>query len=217
VPPRRLPGGQKEQKTMNLFASCAGQRLGAGLCWLNEPLVWSFDADGRLTVEPPAKTDFFRPPGQEARDDACLLHVPALGDFTLTARVAAHLVDFGDAVGLMLRRGPDCWAKLCVERSPVGEVAIVSVVTGPWSDDANGELLARPEAYLRLTRRGELVGMHYSVHGDRWRFVRAFTLGPGGPLAVGLHAQAPFAGGCRGTCDFLRLEAAGVADYRSGQ
>ena len=202
---------------MNLFAGCADKSLGGGLRWLNEPPTWSFDAEGRLTVEPRAHTDFFRSPEQPTRDDASLLRVLVQGDFTLSARVAVHLVGFGDAVGLMLRLGPDCWAKLCVERSPVGEVAIVSVVTAPWSDDANGELLSRPEAYLRLTRRGDQIGMHYSVHGDRWRFVRAFTLGGAQAVDVGLHAQAPFAGGCRGTCDFLRLDGTAVADFRSGE
>jgi uncharacterized protein len=202
---------------MNLFASCTGVNLGAGLRWLNEPPTWSFDADHRLSLEPQAKTDFFRSREQQARDDACMLYVPVQGDFTLSAHVAAHLVDFGDAAGLMVRGAPDCWAKLCVERSPVGEVAIVSVVTAPDSDDANGELLARPEAYLRLTRRGDLFGMHCSAHGDRWRFVRAFTLSAAKQLTVGLHAQAPFSGGCRATCDFLRLQDAGIADFRSGE
>ena len=202
---------------MNLFESCGGHDPGAKLSWLNEPPKWSFDASHRLQLAASPCTDFFRPPDQEARDDAALLYTTVRGDFTLSTRVVAHLVEFGDAGGLMLRAAPDCWAKLCVERSPVGEVAVVSVVTAPISDDANSEVLSRPEAYLRLTRRGPLMGMHYGVHGDRWRFVRAFTMDAPDELMVGVHAQAPFAGGCTAGFDFLQLTGVGVEDFRSGQ
>jgi uncharacterized protein len=202
---------------MNLFEKCQDRQLGSGLRWLNEPPTWTFDADHRLHMEPTACTDFFRPPDQDANDGACLLYTAVRGDFTLSARVAVHLKGFGDAGGLVLRAQPDCWAKLCVERSPAGEVGVVSVVTAPFSDDANSELLDRPEAHLRITRKGRLFGMHYSVDGDRWRFVRAFAMDVPEELMVGAHAQAPFTGGCRADIDFLQLQHTAVQDFRSGE
>ena len=116
-----------------------------------------------------------------------------------------------------MRVSGEQWAKICVERSPVGEVSIVSVVTDPWSDDANNELLATPEAHLRISRQGELFGMHYSLDGRAWRFVRAFALAAPAEVRVGVHAQAPFGDGCRARFDHLEIDPRAVADFRSGE
>ena len=139
------------------------------------------------------------------------------GDFTAATHVAAHLVRFGDAAALTVRAGPDRWAKLCVERGPTGDVSIVSVVTAPWSDDANGELLDQPARYLRITRKGEVLGMHHSADGKLWRFVRACYLDLPPTVMVGVHAQAPFGEGCRATFRVLQLRPAPVGDFHSGE
>jgi uncharacterized protein len=213
---RAGPIHDKEEIGVNLFEGCHDKSLASGLQWLNEPPEWSFDAGG-LTVFPAAATDFFRPPDRPAHDSAGLLYGWVEGDFTATTRASAALAGFGDAAALTVRGEARTWAKLCVERSPVGEVSIVSVVTQTWSDDANNELLARPEAFLRLTRNGPLFGMHYSLDGRRWRFVRAFALPLPHRVMVGVHAQAPFQGGCRASFAFLDLAAEPVGDFRSGE
>lgn len=201
---------------MNLFQGCSGRSLAHGLKWLREPPSWGFGPEG-LEIVPAPRTDFFRPHGGEAADSACLLFAPVSGDFTAITEAEAELVGFGDAAALTVRSSPENWAKLCLERSPVGEVSIVSVVTDVSSDDANNELLSRPACLLRITRRGDVFGMHYSTGGDRWRFVRTFGLRMPLEIMVGVHAQAPFVGGARARFRRLEIRGGAVADFRSGE
>ena len=201
---------------MNLFAGCTGQSLTNGLQWLNEPPEWAF-GDAGLTIVPRAPSDFFRPYDGPANDNCCLLYRGITGDFTAVAKVKADLVDFGDAAALTVRASETQWAKLCLERSPIGQVSLVSVVTNPWSDDSNSELVTRPECFLRLTRKGNLFGMHYSLDGISWRFVRTFGLELPAQVMVGVHAQAPFTPGCRVLFRSWTICAEPVADFRSGE
>jgi uncharacterized protein len=200
---------------MDLFEGCSGARLANGLRWLREPPRWSFDAGG-LRVVPAPKTDFFRPWGGEPVDSACLLYSMVSGDFTAVAEARAELAGFGDAAALTVRASPELWAKLCIERSPVGEVSVVSVVTRGASDDANNELLDRPSGLLRITRKGEVFGMHFSSDGRRWRFVRTFGVQMPREVMVGVHVQAPFGGGAEARFSRFELSAVPVADFRSG-
>ena len=202
---------------MNLLSRNMAADASPRLEWINEPPEWRLDEQGRLHVTPAAETDFFRPIDRPAHDSAGLLCAPVTGDFTARSLAHATLVGFGDAAALTLRVSPEQWAKICIERSPVGEVSVVSVVTDPWSDDANGELLAAPLAHLRLTRHGDLFGMHYSLDGQCWRFVRAFGMSAPAEVLVGVHAQAPFVGGCRARFDHLEIDPQAVADFRSGE
>lgn len=201
---------------MNLFEGCHDKSLANGLAWLNEPPEWGFDADG-LTITPDTKTDFFRGYLRAPNDNAGLLYVNVTGDFTAVTRAQAHLVGFGDAAAITVRASATQWAKLCLERSPTGDIAAVSVVTNPWSDDANNELLTQPECYLRLTRAGDVFAMHYSVDGARWRFVRTFGLVLPPTVMIGIHAQAPFVGGCSTRFSFFTLTHEAVKDFRSGE
>ncbi len=200
---------------MDLFAGCSGQRLSSGLKWIAPPPRWGFE-NGRLEIEPQGFTDFFRPVDGASSDNACLLFVMAKGDFTAVASATAELAGFGDAAALTIREGPERWAKICIERSPIGEVAIVSVVTDGFSDDANNELLREARGMLRITRRGNEFGMHYSLDGERWRFVRAFGMDMPAEIMVGVHAQAPFGAGCRAIFTGFSLVPGAVKDFRSG-
>jgi len=201
---------------MNLFEGCSDQTLANGLRWFQEPPSWSFSG-GKLTIVPAPQTDFFRGYGREPKDDACLLYVEVSGDFTARTRASADPVAFGDAAAVTVRAGSTQWAKLCLERSPIGEVSAVSVVTDPWSDDANNELLDRPECDLRLTRKGAIFAMHYRTNDGPWRFVRTFAMDAPETVMVGVHAQAPFKGGCRATFRGLEIEHEPVDDFRSGE
>ena len=201
---------------MELFKNCNARQLANGLTWMNEPPEWGFEAEG-LTLVPQARTDFFRPCQGAPHDNACLLYVEVTGDFTAVTHARAHLVGFGDGAAITVRQDATQWAKLCLERSPFGEVAVVSVVTDGWSDDANNELLTRPECFLRLTRKGTTFGMHYSQDGGRWRFVRTFGLAMPAAVKVGIHAQAPFVRGCQASFSTFALTAEAVRDFRSGE
>jgi uncharacterized protein len=200
---------------MDLLAGCSDHTLSNTLQWMHEPATWRCSASG-LYIEPDGRTDVFRKYGCPPKDSACFLWTEASGDFSLTAHLAVESIAFGDAGAIAIRRDERMWAKLCIERSPAGELSIVSVVTNEWSDDANNELLPSPEAWLRITRVGNLVGMHYRRAGA-WRFVRAFGLEWPPLLRVGVQAQAPLQEGCKVVCSELELSRTVVGDFRSGE
>ena len=202
---------------MNLFERCCENKLNENLEWLNEPPKWNFDSNNKLTIVPQAVSDFFRPYGQKPNDNACLLYTKVSGDFTAITKVRVELVDFGDAAAITIRANESLWAKLCVERSPTGDISLVSVVTNNFSDDANSELVDTSECLLRITRKGNVFAMHYSLDGSTWRFVRMFSLETPSTLMVGVHAQAPFTGGCKAEFDFFNLTSTAVKDFRSGE
>lgn len=199
---------------MNLLADCSGTTLANGLKWLNEPPEWTVDGAG-LTIVPQAPSDFFRPYGEPPHDNCCLLYKETVGDFTAVTHVTADLVDFGDAAALTVRASETQWAKLCFERNPAGEVLVISVVTNPWSDDSNSEVVTSAACYLRLTRKGHVFGMHYSLDGATWRLVRAFALEVPPKVMVGIHAQAPFTPGCRAVFRSLTISPEPVVDLRA--
>jgi regulation of enolase protein 1 (concanavalin A-like superfamily) len=201
---------------MDLFAGCDGKVLSDRLAWLHEPESWRF-TEGALHVTPAAETDFFRPHEWPARDNAALLYTRVSGDFTAVTFAEAELHAFGDAAALTIRSSDNLWAKICIERSPIGDVSVVSVVTRDWSDDSNGELLDHPSCRIRITRQGAKIGMHYSTTGKNWRFVRAVSLPLPEEVMVGIHAQAPFHGGCSAVFRSFTIENHAVKDFRSGE
>jgi len=199
-----------------MFKGCEGKRLSTGLAWLHEPREWGFGQDG-LEIVPEGKTDFFRPVVGGPVDNACLLYTWITGDFTAVADAHAVLAGFGDAAALTVRSDAERWAKICIERSPRGEISIVSVVTEGVSDDSNNEVLAAARASVRLTRTGNVFGMHYRAGAGAWRFVRTFGMEVPARVMVGVHAQAPFVSGCRATFTRFEVEPQGVSDLRSGE
>ena len=201
---------------LNLFDGCSGTTLNDKLKWINEPERWSFGEEG-LDIVPRGKTDFFRPYDGTAFDNACLLYTEVAGDFTAVASATATLADFGDAAALTVRSDPSHWFKICIERSPIGEIAIVSVVTNGWSDDSNGELIDSPVAKLRISRKGNAFGMNYSIGENPWRFVRAFSFELPETVQVGVHAQAPFQAGCSAVIRSFTLSDTPIDDLRSGE
>jgi uncharacterized protein len=201
---------------MDMFKGCNGRQIGSGLQWLSEPPRWGF-TDGALDVDPKGFTDYFRPFGGAPNDNASFLYTMVRGDFTVITAASAIPVGFGDAAVLAVRTDPEHWAKLCVERSPLGEVAIVSVVTNRFSDDANNELLPDARAMLRITRKGNVFGMHFSRDGRAWRFVRTFGMEMPAEIMVGLVAQAPFGPGCKARFTSFSVEPGAVENFRSGE
>jgi len=201
---------------MNLFNGCSDQKLANDLQWMNPPRTWSFEHDG-LRIVPEKGTDFFRPFDGESRDSAGLLYKKVRGDFTIISNVSANLKGFGDAACVTIRSRDNLWAKLCLEKSPTGELNAVSVITDPWSDDCNGELIQEPECWLRITRKGNLFGMHYSLNGSQWRYVRSAPIKMPEEILVGVHAQAPFQSGCEVLICSFNLSNRTVEDFRSGE
>ena len=82
--------------------------------------------------------------------------------------------------------------------------------------ESNNELISSTECHLRLTRKGNLFGMHYSLDGTKWRFVRAFGFELPEKIMVGIHVQAPSTSGCRALYRSFIYTAQPVENFRSG-
>ena len=190
-----------------------------GFEWFNPPAEWVIEKGSMIITSEP-ETDFFRSPrGVQPKDNAHFLFYPVSGDFSVKTHLRADLKAFGDAGGLTIRLSAERWAKLCIERSPAGEINIVSVVTDGYSDDANNELLTHPEAFLRITRRGGLVGFHFSLDGKIWRFARnfRFPVPDGEALLTGIHVQSPYSDGCSAVFRELVFSKDTVENFKSGE
>ncbi|MGW1891770.1 DUF1349 domain-containing protein [Streptomyces sp. NPDC002004] len=171
---------------------------------------WSYE-DGVLTGWAGPRQDRFVPPTGEALDPASdaprLLGAPT-GDFQLIARVTVGFAAAFDAGVLYVHVGERRWAKLCLERSP-DLPTVCTVVTRGHSDDANSFVVDGPSVWLRVSRTGRAFAFHASTDGERWTFVRIFSLGEGEESAqalVGFMTQSPVGEGCVVTYEGIRYE-----------
>lgn len=186
------------------------------LTWLSEPIAWSL-VGAELTIRAGAKSDWFVDPGggTPITNAPALVGRPPDEDFTLVARVRVDGTSTFDAGVLFIHARDGEWAKLCLERSPLGTPMIVSVVTRDVSDDCNSELLEDPIAWLRIARLGSAVAFHASDKGRDWRLIRHFALRTN-EFDVGFEAQSPTGPGCTATFDKIAYTAARLADLRDG-
>lgn len=172
---------------------------------------------GGLTA--PAESDWFIDPatGQVTSNAPLVLTPVGGGDFQFRARVAAGLRNRFDAVAVFVHGGDATWAKLALERSPVGADTVVTVVTRGVSDDANGVALPVPgSVWLRVSRVGHVYAFHHSWDGQRWDLDRLFTLGSVDGHRVGLCVQSPLGDGLTASASDVALTATTLVDARDG-
>jgi regulation of enolase protein 1 (concanavalin A-like superfamily) len=181
---------------------------------------WVYE-DGSLTGRAGAGQDRFVSPAADSTDPASdaprLLGRPE-GDFQLIARVIADLAAPGDAGVLALEVAERQWAKLCLELSP-DRPTICTVVTRDHSDDANAFTVDEASYWLRISRTGRAFAFHASPDGDRWTFVRVFTLGTAKEATsarVGFLAQSPKGEGCGTRFDAIAFRPHGIGNLRDG-
>ena len=181
---------------------------------------WSYE-DGVLSGWAGPRQDRFVPPTGTSLDPASdaprLLGAPE-GDFQLIARVTVGFAAAFDAGVLYVHVGDREWAKLCFERSP-DEPTICTVVTRGYSDDANAFVVPGSSVWLRVSRTGSAFAFHASVDGERWTFVRIFSLGDEKSAAsalVGFLAQSPVGEGCVVTYDRIEYRESWPAALRDG-
>ncbi|MFJ7901460.1 DUF1349 domain-containing protein [Streptomyces sp. NPDC096198] len=171
------------------------------------PGHWSYE-DRVLTGWAGAREDRFVPPTGEGLDPASdaprLLGAPE-GDFQLIARVTVGFNASFDAGVLWVQVGERAWAKLCLEYAP-DVPTVCTVVTRGHSDEANSFTVEGSSVWLRISRTGRAFAFHASRDGERWTFVRLFTLGDAqetGAALVGFMAQSRVGEGCVVTFDHL--------------
>ena len=188
---------------------------GRSFDWLDLAGHVAVSADGIVITAPPLSDWFIDPiSGNETRTAPALVSPAPDGDFSLQAQVHAETRERFDAGVLLVHGDAHNWAKLCLERSPDGELMVVSVVTRRMSDDCNGEV-AGDTVWLRVARIDQAFAFHWSMDGRRWRFVRLFRL-PLARLRIGLIAQSPVGDGCSATFDHVALTERRLGDLRDG-
>jgi uncharacterized protein len=183
--------------------------------WHIAPHSWQ-SLEGGVSIEAPELTDFFVDPLEvSTRLNAPSLLFPVTEDFMLSARVQTNAPGTYDAGVLIVYQHDSSWGKLCFERSPQGEMMIVSVVTKGVSDDANAVVIPTDQVLLRISRLRSAWAFHYSVDGNVWHMVRLFSL-EAGSCRAGFLAQSPTGAGCAVQFTEIQYKAEKLSDVRSG-
>jgi regulation of enolase protein 1 (concanavalin A-like superfamily) len=149
--------------------------------------------------------------------NAPALLMPASAPCILRARVTVEAQATFDAGVLAAYQSDEVWAKLCFERSPQGQLMIVSVVTRGSSDDANSVPIERNSIYLRLAKLENTYAFHYSHDGSTWNLVRHFSLGGQHEAHIGFLSQSPTGEGCTAHFSEIAYAPTLLSDLRSGE
>lgn len=188
------------------------------LRWQGTPQRWALEGDNAFSATAGGKTDWFIDP-----EVAVLVHNASALLFAvqapcqLIARVTVDATATFDAGVLTVRYAEDVWAKLCFERSPQGQLMIVSVVTKGVSDDCNSIPLESNSVYLRLSKLEQSYAFHYSLDGTTWNMVRFFSLGEARDAEIGFLVQAPTGDGCTVTFSEIAYKPEKLLNLRSGE
>lgn len=185
------------------------------LAWLNPPRSWSIN-QGRLAIEPDAKTDFWQRTHYGFRaDNGHFLFAEVEGDFIITTQARFKPVHQYDQAGLMIRISDQCWLKTSVEYEPDGPSRLGAVVTNQGYSDWSTQNfpIDRDEVTLRVRREGNDYIVEYfasDLEGPgSWNQMRIAHLhADDGQVAVkgGLYACSPIEAGYVAMFDFLRIE-----------
>jgi regulation of enolase protein 1 (concanavalin A-like superfamily) len=190
--------------------------LPEALRWQVEPVSWERAGRDGLAITAGPGTDLFvDPAGGQVQLGAPRALLPVTGDYRFSARLSCAAAATFDAAALLAWVADDQWVKLALERSPAGELTVVSVVTRGLSDDVNSWPVPSGACWLRISRAGAATALHARADDEPWALVRHFALGEGASR-VGVLAQSPTGAGVVSRFDQVRLVPGGVADIRGG-
>lgn len=184
--------------------------------WINQPKAWS-ESNNSIRIEARGSTDLFiDAQGRSRQNNAPLLCQAIEGDFRITCRLRPDFISTYDAGALVVFQDGEHWIKYAFEMTDLGYTSLVSVVTNGISDDCNGEPF-HEAVWLRITRKGNVWGLHFSADGIAWMMSRYFAFDMEPILHVGLLAQSPMGDGCVVDFSSVRIEKVSVIDVRQGE
>lgn len=166
-----------------------------GARWLNPPDQWRLEGDD-LWVTTNANTDLWRvTKGNFIQDDGHIFMHPVGDRFRAVLRVRARYEGQYDQAGIMVRRDERTWIKGGIELSD-GEPQMGAILTidksdwstGPWPEDPT-------DFWIRAQLDKEVLQLHASSDGERWRLVRMCPFPFGPDLLVGPMCCTPKRGG----------------------
>jgi hypothetical protein len=124
-----------------------------------------------------------------------------------------------DAAALYVFVHDRSWAKLALERNPLGQETLVSVVTNGHSDDCNHRVVTGP-VRLRVTSAGGGAFAFHVEQDGRWDLLRLFGLHDAkaepDSVRLGLSVQSPLGEGCAASFRGISWSPAAPADLRDG-
>jgi len=173
--------------------------------WTNEPPAWQHDGS-RITVTAGPKTDFWRKTHYGfIRDNGHFYGETVSGDFVAEVKVSGQYRELYDQAGLMVRLDETTWMKCGIEYVE-GVQHVSAVVTRDFSDWSVVPLPHNPPSiWLRVTRHGDALEVHYSLDGSSYQMLRLAHLSLEPALAVGVMCAAPDGDGFAVTFEGYRV------------
>lgn len=146
----------------------------------------------KITIHATKGTDLYTDSsGTNSNDNAPRIFFEPKSDFTLSAKVTANFTTSYDGGALFLYADTEHWGKLLFERFKSGDNGIASTVTRSTGDDAYHHLIDNNEIYLKIVRRNNSFTFFYSKDGEKWLYLRSFSMLSPKPIKVGFLAQSP--------------------------
>jgi uncharacterized protein len=175
--------------------------------WFNEAPQWNAQ-DGTITITSGPKTDFWRKTHYGfIRDNGHLYYEEVNGDFVAEVNFSGKYQALYDHAGLMVRYDEMTWLKCGIEYVE-GVQQASAVVTRDFSDWSIVPLPQNPPSlWLRLTRKGPAIEVHYSLDGQKYTLLRMAYLTPADTLMVGPMIASPEGNGFSATYEGFQIRA----------
>jgi len=159
--------------------------------WFNQPPFCSIEGDV-ITVRTGPQTDFWRETHYGfTRDSGHFFYQNVTGDFVAEVKITGQYEALYDQAGLMVRLDETCWLKTGIEYVD-GVQQASAVVTRDYSDWSVAPLPHNPPSlWLRITRTGPAVEVHYSLDGEKYLLLRLAYLTPVETVSVGPMCATP--------------------------
>ncbi|MBN1404718.1 MAG: DUF1349 domain-containing protein [Opitutales bacterium] len=197
-------------------ASIVSSALPSALELVNVPTELSVKEDGSILMGASGHTNLFNSPnGVGVYTGAPMLLFPTSGDFTLSARIDAKLVNVYDVAALVMYVDGQNWTKLCYELSAEKCPTVVSVVTRGISDDCNSEEIDTDFVYMAMCRRGQECSFHFSRDGVKWKMVRHFRFESSRMPRIGFAVHAAYGEGLSASFSDIHYWTSAPANMRS--
>lgn len=159
--------------------------------WMNEAAEWGEDGGG-LWMRTQAGTDFWRVTHYGfVRHTGHLAYREVSGDFRVDVVARGEYEARYDQAGLMVWIDEETWIKCGIEFVDGAQQAS-AVVTRGFSDWSVAALTRSPERiWLRVTREGTAVLVHFSLDGETYSLLRMGYLPGATTVRVGPMAASP--------------------------
>lgn len=186
--------------------------------WINQPKAYEED-NKTIMIEADKSTDFFVDPlSNYFVHNAPIYTFEVKGDFTFECKLTPDFSAFYDAGAIMYYIDDKTWIKFAFEMTDLGHTSVVSVVTNGVSDDANGERIEDKSIWLKLSKKDNVVGLHYSSDSIKWKMVRLFKYDAINKekAYIGVEAQSPAGAGCSVEFSDIKFTNDSARDFRKG-